>query len=267
MKSKFLPTVLIAFVVVAIALSLGFGLSRGPSNSETGSSYSPGLPARSETVPLADVGRRLSDDQELVVTILGDNTGKSIGGWVYLFSQWIGKTFDRSVFLYTWNIEELTFSAPEQVWVGNGPRVEIWNGSASARTADYTHEHLGALMGSGSRLSDLILYSHGHNHGVRTLAVESTSILKELKSAFPDAAIGVVLQNPQRRTQDSSVVHDQNVMDLQFSAAINGFETLDVYGAFGGRDLSSLLDRGGIFPSAEGYILWSKVIQDAIASS
>ncbi|OLT34769.1 hypothetical protein BJF84_17210 [Rhodococcus sp. CUA-806] len=201
----------------------------------------------------------LTKDRELSLLILGDNTTKSDGGWVYLVGQWISNRYDRPVTLRTWSADLNVYSPPLLVGHGSGAAVEIWNGGTPARNISYSLDNLSTLVAPLPIPLDFALLSFGHNEGNRTLARDSMSLVSEIEGARAGVKSAVILQNPQRDDVASAGLHRLNMLDLATSARNQKIPSINVQEVFDtGYDL--LLDSSGRFPNIDGFIEWANVV-------
>ncbi|WP_141216972.1 SGNH/GDSL hydrolase family protein [Rhodococcus sp. 14-2483-1-2] len=211
----------------------------------------------------------LSDDSTpFKIVLLGDNTSKLDGGWTNIFANWLSTRYDRTVVVN--GIEDgnaTSYSVLKTIGQGSRTPIEVWNSAVPNLTVQQFAERLNVMLPFDTGASpDLIIFSQGHNSGTRSLARTAIPVLKSMRATYPQSAIIAVLQNPWLAQSDSQNTNSLNIQDLRTSAKNSGFATIDVYSAFrnDARPLETLLDTGGTFPSADGYILWAQVMESEL---
>jgi lysophospholipase L1-like esterase len=217
-------------------------------------------------------GYRLPDLSEdaapFKIAILGDNTSKLDGGWTNIFANWLSTRFNRTVIINGIETPYATdYSIAKQIDKGSRYPIELWNAAVPNMTMQQVTDQVSILLPFDTESQpDLIMFSQGHNSGTRSLARTAIPVLKNIRDMYPRATILVILQNPWLEREDAQNTNALNVKDLKTSAKNSGFQTLDIYSAFiqDPRPLEKLLDINGTFPSAEGYILWSQIVETQI---
>ncbi|MBY4036022.1 SGNH/GDSL hydrolase family protein [Rhodococcus fascians] len=209
-----------------------------------------------------------ADTAPFKMAILGDNTSKLDGGWTNIFANWLSTRFNRTVIINGIETPDATdYSIVKQIDKGSRYPIELWNAAVPNMTMQQVADRISILLPFDTESQpDLVMFSQGHNSGTRSLARTAIPILKNIRGRYPTAEILVILQNPWLEREDPQNTNALNVEDLKTSAKNSGFQTLDIYSAFNQdpRPLENLLDISGTFPSADGYILWSQIVETKI---
>ena len=252
-------TVLILLLAVSIA-----SCSATASTSDT---FQPSAPQSREAdykLPELTGGR-----SPFKIAILGDNTAKLDGGWTNIFANWVSDRFNRTVLIRAIeSADSMTYSEIKTIDKGSETPIEIWVAAVPNLTIQQLQERISILLPFTTNSSpDLIIFNQGHNVGSRSLAKSAIPILKQLCKTYTETAILTILQNPWLPEVDQGNVNDLNIQDLKTSTKNSGFQAIDVHAAFqqDGRPLKDLLDTGGTFPNADGYILWAQTLESELS--
>jgi hypothetical protein len=197
-------------------------------------------------------------DSPVDILVVGDGTGPSLGGWVYLTLQNLTERSGRPGLVREWNYESGTgyLEAPVAEIAGDGAPITVWNASVS-RNVDFLNEALPGMIPPAD--VDLVLVNNGLDMGAATLAEASIPLMRRLGTFCPDAGVVAILQpSPPGEVER---IHG-NVRDLEISSRINHFQTIDVSTAFGSA--SGVYDGTDRYSNLDGQRLWSSVVTDAL---
>lgn len=216
-----------------------------------GSSSSPSSESSSSTSAPVEQTWSMGDAREALaledsnVLVLGDSTGNGKDEWTSLWAQSMETPVAR------WDTDT------ESGYLGESDRTRMWSGAMFKATADYPAEHEEIWPAQDP---DLVLLSYGHFH---ESGEEATAALEELRTdlakRYPDAAIVVVLQNPE--VDDANAATRTAIGDWAEAA---GLPTIDVAKAFEGAGSPEGLLADDINPSPEGSQLWAETVELAL---
>lgn len=204
-----------------------------------------------ETRPLGDLLR--DPTVPVDIALVGDGTGASLGGWVFLTMHALSQRFGRPAVIHDWDYDAGRGyrEPPIRVADGTGEPIELWNASVS-RNVEFLRSALDGMQPpDGVRL---VLVNNGLDMGAGTLARESVALVRSLSERHPRATVAVILQ-PSPPGEDEVTA---NVRDLAVSARINDIPTVDVAPAFSRR--TGLYDAGERYADLDGQRVWSSVV-------
>lgn len=271
--SKWVYGVLGVLAVGAVAVTAVAMQPRTPETTIAWNRDHTALPADSpEPIPvrtqLADVMPRLRDmSRPFNIVTLGDSTGAGRQTWTALTGEWIGQKYGRTVKGSQWDIHSEPNGYGPVGWnlsEGEGAPVTYWNGSSAAKDAVYSLENLDELAPLPGESVDLVFINHGHNHADYELLPEARDLIEEATARFPNAAIVVILQNPEREASPHRETQRMGVAKLGRWAQQQGYPTIDVYTPFSEQDVEALIDDTLYHPTLEGYEFWAGVVEKAL---
>ncbi len=179
------------------------------------------------------------------VLVLGDSTGDGADEWVRMWAS------DEGLYVSNWQ---------DGYYAGVGDETQVWNASMEDEaTADDALEQWSDLQPASA--PDVVLLSYGHYYDSGKEARKSLASLHEqLEEDLPDAAVLVVLQNPEADDANAPV---RTAIGKWAKGA--GLPTIDVAEAFEESDQPEanlrLTDKQ---PSQAGQELWVETVQDAL---
>lgn len=233
----------------------GSGGSGADGASAATASTSSASSASSSSSPTSDGGGQsleeartalAGDDSQVLV--LGDSTGDGTDEWV---SLWAGS---QELPVALWDTES------EAWYNGATEQTRVWSGAMVEATADYPVEHEEIWP---TEEPDLVLLSYGHFHESGEGATEALEELRaEVTERAPEAAVVVVLQNPQA---DDANADTRAAIATWAEEA--GLPTVDVAAAFEEAGTPEDLRVDSINPSAAGSQLWAETVGEALESS
>lgn len=214
-----------------------------------------------ERIQLADVLPRLKDPaRPFNVVVFSDSTGAGRETWTALTGEWLGEKYDRTVEGVQWDIHEQPNGYRGSKWnlaKGQGELVQWWNGASSGKDAVYSLENIDAIAPIPAETVDLVFVNHGHNHARNELVTEVADLVREADTRYSNAAIVVVLQNPEDSRSPHGATQKQEVAELRGWTSRNGFPVIDIWSAFEAQDVDALLDETLYHPTPEGYQFWA----------
>lgn len=240
------------------AVALQGPRSAPPAVSEKVARYSPSpLPTATPRPSLAQALAPLTrkPTQVWTLTVLGDSTGNEPGEWVQLVASDLGRITGRPVVMHYWDQMKNSYLPPKPAGDGGNAPIHVWDGSAAGRGADYSREHLTALMPSKS---DLVILNHGHNHQTASAVVPSfRSLLFTVDLRHGPVAGFVTVQNEWKIPTASSTA-----VQAETKRAFTGSEygVIDVMTAFKSAPDKDELLMDGFNPSPVGSRLWADTV-------
>ena len=249
---------MLAVATLAVA---GFALLKPIAPPPVPDSIARYTPAPQPTVEPAPTVSQAADlleanpDKEWTLAVLGDSTGNEAGEWVDLVARDLGARYDRPVIMHFWDDKALAYQAPQQVVSGSHAAINVWDGSAPGRSADYSREKLNDLL---PVKADLLIINHGHNHQTPSAAVASIrSLIFTAGLRHGPTATAVTIQNPwQQPTASSNGVQDA----IRKSFTGSEFPVIDVMGAFKSAPNVAALMKDNIHPNPAGSRVWADVV-------
>lgn len=226
------------------------------------------VPSVPDRVAIGEAMQRLADpSRSFTMAILGDSTGADADSWPTLVGEWMGAKYDRTVTVYPWNEQKdpVGFTKPRQLAGGANAAITIYNGSAPNRNAAYSLATLDEMIPVDMETVDLVLINHGHNQPTDSLTPQVNALAMKLSEVAPQAAVSMILQNPQRVASSHVVEHTNNTGAMRVYAERFAYETIDVrqayldYGDFGS------LYKDNVHPGgAKGYRIWADTVISAL---
>ncbi|WP_164739615.1 SGNH/GDSL hydrolase family protein [Microbacterium oleivorans] len=226
-----------------------------------------------DRIGIADVMPRLEDeDRPFNVVVLGDSTGVSENGWHVNLAVWMGETYDRPAIIHPWDGRPSVDAYQDTTWgmtQGVNAPIDMWNASVGSTKSDHPMTRLDRMIPVDGQDVDLIFVNYGHNHTTGNILTEGSALVKTLVERYPDAAVVLMLQNPERAGSPHASMQMAINSYWQRYAEGQGFDHIDVWSAFKAEpDLDALLDPvGDLHPNKAGYKLWSDTVIDALTSS
>jgi len=225
----------------AAAAATATGSTKGAAADE-GAAGGAGKHAAKKTVKQA---RSALAGEDPRVLVLGDSTGDGPDEWVRLWAQ------SEGLYVSNWQ---------DGYYAGAGDETGLWNASMQDEaTADDAAENWDTVRPESD--PDVVLLSYGHYYDSGDEATESLATLHEqLEEDLPDAAVLVVLQNPEADDADAPV---REAIGQWAKGA--GLPTIDVAAAFEESDLpADDLRLTDTQPSEAGQELWVETVQDRL---
>ncbi|OZC75192.1 hypothetical protein CH251_10470 [Rhodococcus sp. 06-462-5] len=249
------PRRVAAAVVVAVTLLAAAGCS-------TPDTYRPVTAATTNSVAQQPLSSRLAAANDPVdMLLVGDGTGISLGGWVFLTMQGLAQEYGRPAVIHEWNFAAGAgyLEPPISVADGVGTPISLWNASVS-RNVGFLTSALPQIRPPSN--IDVVLVNNGLDMGPRTLAVESVPLLRTLAETYPQAAVVAILQPSPKEPEDIGDQVRANVHDLEISARKNDFQIIDAAATVNGAE--GTYDGANRYPNSEGSRLWAVAVADAL---
>ncbi|MDV8023648.1 hypothetical protein [Rhodococcus sp. IEGM 1330] len=203
----------------------------------------------------------ITTDDPVDILLIGDGTGISLGGWVFLTMQSLAQEYGRPAVIHEWDVLAGTgyVDPPISVADGVGTPISLWNASVS-RNVEFLTNALPQIRPPSD--IDVVLVSNGLDMGPRTLAAESVPLLRALADTYPHAAVVAILQPAPGEPEELSTQVGANVHDLEVSALKNNFQIIDAATSVEGAE--GTYDGASRYPTPEGYRLWSVSVLGAL---
>lgn len=243
-----------AAVVVMLVAATGCG--------NTSDTYRPVTVTTTDSVAQQPLSSRLAAaDDPVDILLVGDGTGGSLGGWVFLTMQSLAQEYGRPAVIHEWDFAAGAgyLEPPLSVADGTGAPISLWNASVSRNVAFLT-DALPRIRPPSN--VDVVLVNNGLDMGPRTLAAESVPLLRTLRETYPQAAVVAILQPSPREPEDIGDMAPANVHDLEVSARKNDFQTIDVAATVDAAE--GTYDGADRYPNTEGQRLWAMSVVDAL---
>lgn len=219
------------------------------------------VPAR---VQLADVMPRLRDtSRPFNVVVFSDSTGAGRETWTALTGEWIGEKYGRTVKGSQWDIHVDPNGYSPIGWnltAGSGAPVTWWNGASSGKDAVYSLDNIDQLAPIPGDTVDLVFVNHGHNHANNELVNEGSALINEATTRYPNAAIVIIMENPERQASGHREVQRNEVQRWGDWGRRNGYPVIDVYTPFAEADVETLIDDTLYHPTPAGYQFWADIV-------
>ncbi|KIQ11777.1 hypothetical protein [Rhodococcus sp. MEB064] len=259
-SKRTVATLVAAGALVVVALLL---LRLGDDRAESGVSAGP--PSDEGPTATSLFASKLDDTTVPVnILIVGDDTGKSVGGWVTLVAQDLGIAHSRAVDVRDWDLATGSgYLPPVRMWDAPGEPLTVWNVSV-ARNVDFL---LGALPNAVPPTPtdvDAVVVNTGTVQAPETLARETVSLARAAESRVNPERTIVVVQPVSDSTNAGAT--ERSRVDVETSARKNGFEVADVRSAFDSANTGPLFEPGSIYPDVEGARVWASTVVDAATS-
>ena len=228
----------------------------------TSDTYRPVTATTTNDVAQQSLSSRLAEsDNPVDILLVGDGTGGSLGGWVFLTMQSLSQEYGRPAVIHEWDFAagEGYREPPITVAAGTGTPISLWNSSVSRNVAFLT-EALPRTRPSSD--IDVVLVNNGLDMGPRTLAAESVPLLRTLEETYPQAGVVAMLQPSPREPDVFANQARANVRDLEVSAHKNDFQTIDAAALVDATERT--YDGADRYPNSEGQRLWAMSVVDAL---
>ncbi|MCP2032728.1 lysophospholipase L1-like esterase [Okibacterium sp. HSC-33S16] len=214
----------------------------------------------------ADARDLLSDaDRTFVVQVIGDSTGNEPGEWVDVAFRALAVELDRPLVQHPWDVLSTSYLSPIRS-NDDAPNalLEVWNGSASGKTAAYSLANFGALV---PVQPDLVILNHGLNNVLAPAQVgdEFTALIAELERSWPSQiGYAALLENP--RLDQYAAAHEDVIAHVsEWLTEHPEVRSIDVRSAYlDSPDLPLLLLPDLLHPTPAGSALTAATVLDAI---
>lgn len=230
--------------------------------SSTANTYRPVTDTTTNAVEQHPLSTKLAEpDDPVDILLIGDGTGISLGGWVFLTMQSLAQEYGRPAVIHEWNSAAGAeyLEPPIPVADGVGTPISLWNASVS-RNVGFLTSALPQVRPPSD--IDVVLVNNGVDMGPRTLAAESVPLLRALAEAYPHAAAVAILQPAPRQPEDVGMQVRANVHDLEVSARKNDFQIIDAATTVDSAE--GTYDGADRYPNSEGSRLWAVAVTDAL---
>ena len=224
------------------ATATASGSAKGAAAADGAATGAAGKRAAKKTMEQARTALAGEDPRVLV---LGDSTGDGADEWVRLWAA------DEDLYVSNWQ---------DGYYAGGGEQTRLWNASMQDEaTADDALDQWSELQPESD--PDVVLLNYGHYYDSGKQARKSLASLHEqIEEDLPDAAVVVVLQNPEAEDADAPV---RKAIGKWAKGA--GLPTIDVAEAFEESDLlAEDLRLTEEQPSEAGQELWAETVQEAL---
>lgn len=252
-----------AVVLVGVGLIVGTFVAMGreaPPSTEATPYIRATISAEPVDKPdLVALGSRLQGPEPMTVAVVGDSTGNAPDEWVYLFGQRLAGR-GRTVIIHDWDVDQNAYTTETTLGPIGGAALEIWNGSASGKNAQYSADNWKTLV---PQPPDLVIFSHGHNQSDASQAVAGMGgLMNKLSPAVPRV---IVLQNPRADEYADRQAGIVSELRDQFGSDRSPVALIDVYSAFEKTgDLPAFLNAQDQFhPNLPGEQLWEQTVASA----
>jgi hypothetical protein len=257
---KILPVSVIVAAVLSIGGLIFLDSQPGAENAADGQQGGAEWPAPG-SVSLRD--KLDSGNAEVNILIVGDDSGKTMGGWLYLTAQEIGKRSGRAVVIADWEPSVGEFSDRRTtVWRGSGAQVTVYNASPPL-SIQYINDNLAKIVPKDTSI-DLVLISNGMSATNRTLARASVALQYEMANLLPAASFAFIVQPTSQQGDLDPSIAVGNAEDLRNSALNEGIPVIDVWKIFQRSNSIELFVSGSRYPSIEGYRVWASAVSAAL---
>lgn len=230
--------------------------------SNTTDTYRPVTATSTDVAHHQPLSTELSASNDPVdILLIGDGTGISLGGWVFLTMQSVAQRSNRPALIHEWDVLAGAgyVEPPIRVADGIGTPISLWNASVS-RNVEFLTDALPQIHPPSD--IDVVMVSNGLDIGPRTLAAESVPLLRTLAETYPEAAVIAVLQPAPGEPEELRERVQANVHDLEVSARKNEFQIIDAAATV--DDAPGTYDADSRYPNSEGYRLWAMAVTDAL---
>lgn len=213
------------------------------------------------------VGEIITRSEDFSVLVVGDDSGKSAGGWVFLMAQKMARKYGKRVELsdvrFDTSRELVGVSEPLVFPVGDSQRtgtIRVTNWSVpwpASQIADTVSSVAGAVP-----VPDLILVSYGYPaKEYRTLGRAAVSLEKSLYASWPSAEI-VFISQP---NDGNHLIRFLNQQDLAVSVGNLGVQILNVENVFAEfKEGEETLFADSGYPNIDGFRVWSGAVMSQL---
>jgi lysophospholipase L1-like esterase len=271
-RRRILTRVGIPVVIAAVLAAAFFVLSPRPAvvtGAATDSAGGNVAAAADPTLSLASFGdaRDLLDDADrtFVVQVVGDSTGNEPGEWVDVAFRALALELDRPLVQHPWDVLSSAYSAPIR-FNEDAPHalLEVWNGSASGKTAEYSLANFDALVPAQP---DLVILNHGLNNVLAPAQVgeQFTALVAEIERSWPSPiGYAALLENP--RLDQYAAAHEDVIAHVTtWLTEHPQVRSIDVRSAYlASAELPLLLLPDLLHPTPAGSALTAATVLDAI---
>lgn len=245
---------------VAVVATVVLGTAAGCSS--TADTYRPVTVTTTDAVEQRSLSTMLAEPNDPVdILLIGDGTGISLGGWVFLTMQSLAQEYGRPAVIHDWDFAAGAgyLEPPVPVADGTGTPISLWNASVS-RNVGFLTSALPQIRPPSD--IDVVLVNNGLDMGPRTLAAESVPLLRTLAETYSRAAVVAILQPAPREPEETGDQVRANVHDLEVSAGKNDFQIIDAATTVDG--VEGTYDGANRYPNSEGSRLWAMAVTEAL---
>ncbi|WP_183086432.1 SGNH/GDSL hydrolase family protein [Mycetocola zhadangensis] len=204
-------------------------------------------------------------DRTFVVQVIGDSTGNEPGEWVDVAFRALSEELDRPLVQHPWDVLSSAYLEPIRS-NDNAPHapLEVWNGSASGKTAEYSLANFDTLIPVEP---DLVILNHGLNNVLEPAQVgeQFTALVAEIERHWPSQiGYAALLENP--RLDQYSAAHDDVIDHVTgWLAEHQEVRAVDVHSAYlDSPDVTTLLLPDLLHPTPAGSALTASTVLDAL---
>ena len=210
--------------------------------------------------------RDLLEDTErtFVVQVIGDSTGNEPGEWVDVAFRSLALQLDRPLIQHPWDPLSSSYLAPISAnESGTRAPLEVWNGSASGKTAAYSLANFDRLV---PETPDLVILNHGLNNVLAPAQVgeQFTALVAEIERHWPSQiGYAALLENP--RLDQYAAAHDDVLTHVTgWLAEHQEVRAIDVHSAYlASPEITTLLLPDLLHPTPAGSALTAKTVLEA----
>lgn len=270
-RAKLLVNVGLASLALVTAGVVGFALfgpstaaTPAPSSSLSSTAPAPTVPttvrAAEKRLTMAQAAEKLTGTTEpFTLAIIGDSTGFGPQSWVRQTVEQIVEQTGRPALIHEWNPTTGAYDPPNRVGPAGAETITVWNGSASGRNAQYSVDHLAAMLPGKA---DLIIVNHGHNLvSIEAADRQIRALLLAIRGGANElTAVAFTMQNP--RT-DAETARGEAVRAVigNYVKTIEEVTVIDAYTAFqSAGNVPALLNSDGLHPVRAGYTIWANTV-------
>lgn len=262
-------------IPVAIATVLGalfFAYSPRPvavpaaAGNSDGGNIAAGASSALSLASFTDARNLLNDtERTFVIQVIGDSTGNEPGEWVDVAFRSLALQLDRPLIQHPWDLLTGAYLAPISANEnGTHAPLEVWNGSASGKTAAYSLDNFGALV---PETPDLVILNHGLNNVLEPSQVgeQFTALVAEVERRWPSqVGYAALLENP--RLDQYAAAHDDVLKHVTgWLAEHQEVRAIDVHSAYlESPEITTLLLPDLLHPTPAGSALTATTVLEAL---
>lgn len=204
-------------------------------------------------------------DRAFVVQVIGDSTGNEPGEWVDLAFRSLADELDRPLVQHPWDVLSSAYLEPISANVdGKNAPLEVWNGSASGKTAAYSLANFDTLVPTEP---DLVILNHGLNNVLQPAQVgeQFTALVAEIERHWPSRiGYAALLENP--RLDQYATAHTEVIGHVStWLAEHQMVRPIDVHAAYrDSADVTTLLLPDLLHPAPAGSALTAATVIGAL---
>lgn len=271
-RRRILLKVGIPVVIAALVGGAFFALSPRPvavssaAGDSGGGTIAAAVDSTFSLASFSDARDRLDDtDRAFVVQVIGDSTGNEPGEWVDVAFRALAEELDRPLVQHPWDVLSSSYSAPISVNAdAPNAQLEVWNGSASGKTAAYSLANLDTLVPVEP---DLVILNHGLNNVLAPAQVgeQFTTLIAAIERSWPSTiGYAALLENP--RLDQYSAAHDEVISYVTtWLAEHSEVRSIDVHSAYlASPDITTLLLPDLLHPTPAGSAVTAATVLDAL---